>query len=255
MSKFFTIDVHNHILPESIPDFKSKFGHGGFIVMSPESDGMVMRHDDGSFFRAVEKNCYEVSERLEDMDRLGVDVQVLSTVPVLFSYWAKPNECQEMCRHLNDDIAKKVNDHPKKFLGLGTLPMIDVELSIKELQYIKSIGLSGVQIGSHVGPLNLDDPSFYPLFEEIEKLGLSLLVHPWDMMGSDTMNRYWLPWLVGMPAEGSRAISSMIFGGMFDKFPKLKVLFAHCGGSFFRHPRANRSRLSQSSRLVCDEYR
>ena len=110
--------------------------------------------------------------------------------------------------------------------------MIDVELSIKELQYIKSIGLSGVQIGSHVGPLNLDDPSFCPLFEEIEKLGLSLLVHPWDMMGSDTMNRYWLPWLVGMPAEGSRAISSMIFGGMFDKFPKLKVLFAHCGGSF-----------------------
>ena len=232
MSKIFTIDVHNHILPESIPDFKKQFGHGGFIVMSPEKEGMVMRHDDGTFFRAVEKNCYDIVHRLEDMDRLGVDVQVLSTVPVLFSYWAKPSECQAMCRHINDDIAKKVADHPKKFLGLGTLPMIDIELSIKELHYIKSSGLSGVQIGSHIGPVNLDDPILDPLYKEIEKLGLCVLVHPWDMMGSDTMERYWLPWLVGMPAEGSRAISSMIFGGIFDRFPKMKVMFAHCGGGF-----------------------
>ena len=232
MSKFFTIDVHNHILPEFIPDFKKQFGHGGFIMMSPEKNGMVMRHDDGRFFRSVEKNCYSVSHRLEDMDRLAVDVQVLSTVPVLFSYWAKPNECLSVCRHLNEDIAQKVQKYPKKFLGLGTLPMIDIDLSIKELESVKNLGLSGIQIGSHIGDINLDDPILFPLFEEIERLDLKLLVHPWDMMGSDTMSRYWLPWLVGMPAEGSRAISSMIFGGIFDKFPQLKVLFAHCGGSF-----------------------
>lgn len=232
MSKFFTIDVHNHILPEFIPDFKKQFGHGGFIVMSPEKDGMIMRHDDGTFFRAVEKNCYSISHRIEDMDRLGVNVQVLSTVPVLFSYWAKPNECQAMCRHLNNDLAEKINAHPKKFLGLGTLPLIDIDLAIEEVRYIKSIGLSGVQIGSHIGPINLDDSSLYSLYEELEKLNLSVLVHPWDMMGGDTMERYWLPWLVGMPAEGSRAISSMVFGGIFDRFPKMKVLFAHCGGSF-----------------------
>ena len=88
MQNIFTIDTHNHILPEKIPDFKKKFGHGGFIVMSPEKNGMSMRYDDGSFFRAVEKNCYSVSHRIEEMDQLGVDVQVLSTVPVLFSYWA-----------------------------------------------------------------------------------------------------------------------------------------------------------------------
>lgn len=94
------------------------------------------------------------------------------------------------------------------------------------------LGLAGVQIGSHVNDWNLDAPELFPIFEEAAKLGAAIFVHPWDMMGKDKMNKYWLPWLVGMPAETSLAICSMIFGGVFERLPTLKVCFAHGGGSF-----------------------
>ena len=231
-NSFFTVDVHNHILPERLPDFKKKFGYGGFVTLKNTNSGADMMMDDGSFFRAIEHNCLNTEVRLEQMKKLGIDVQVLSTIPVMFSYWAKPSDCDDVCSYLNEDLAKRMEAHPKNLLGIGSLPLMDTQLSIAQAKNIKSLGLSGIQIGSHVGEMNLDDEKLFPLYEELENLNLPVLVHPWDMMGADTMSKYWLPWLVGMPAEGSRAISSMIFGGVFDKFPKLRVMFAHAGGSF-----------------------
>lgn len=232
--KTLKIDIHNHILPKKLPDFKSKFGYGGFIQLHPRDDGHAdMIRDDGKFFRKVEPNCFDLSSRIEDMDKFNVDVQVLSTVPVMFSEWAKPNHTQEVNRFLNEDIAKSVSTNKKRFVGLGTVPLNDPELGIKELHYcINELDLKGVQLGSHYGELNLNDKSLFDFYAEAEKLEAALLIHPWDMMGKDTMPDYWLPWLVGMPAETTRAICNMIFGGIFEKFPRLKVCFAHGGGSF-----------------------
>ena len=116
-------------------------------------------------------------------------------------------------------------------MALGTLPLQDIEQSLFE---IESMGdrLIGYEIGSNINGMNLDNEYFYRIYSKCEEMGKILFVHPWDMMGQDQMSDYWLPWLVGMPAETSRAICSMIFGGIFDKFPKLKVVFAHGGGSF-----------------------
>jgi aminocarboxymuconate-semialdehyde decarboxylase len=97
---------------------------------------------------------------------------------------------------------------------------------------IKELKLAGVQIGTHVNGKNLDDPSIVAVFAEAERLGAAIFVHPWDMFGKDRMSKYWLPWLVGMPAETCLAICSMMFAGVFDRFPKLRVCFAHGGGSF-----------------------
>ena len=99
------------------------------------------------------------------------------------------------------------------------------------------LGLQGVQIGSHVGLAdggnwNLDAPELFGFFEAASELGAAILVHPWDMMGTDTMPKYWLPWLVGMPAEQSRAACSLVFGGVLERLPKLKICLAHGGGSF-----------------------
>jgi len=134
---------------------------------------------------------------------------------------------------LNDHIASVVKQYPKRFIGLGTLPMQDPDLAVKELRRcMQDLGLRGIQIGSHINSWNLNAPELFPIFEEAERLNAVIFVHPWDMMGKGEMDKYWLPWLVGMPAETSRAICSLIFGGVMERLPNLKFVFAHGGGSF-----------------------
>ncbi len=233
MGKLLTIDIHTHILPEHIPNWKEKFGYGGFVQLQHHKAccaNMIL--DDGKFFREIEDNCWSAEKRIKECDLHHVDVQVLSTVPIMFNYWTKPKDCLEVSLFLNDHIAGIVQRFPKRFIGLGTLPMQAPELAIKELERCKKIGLAGVQIGSHVNDWNLNDPNLFPIFQACAEFGMSVFVHPWDMMGQEKMQRYWLPWLVGMPAETSLAICSMIFGGVFERLPNLRVAFAHGGGSF-----------------------
>ena len=227
------IDVHTHILPKEIPDWKSKFGYGGFISLDHHRPCCArMLRDDGQFFREIDDNCWNPKKRIEDCDSAGVNVQVLSTVPVMFSYWAKPADGAEVAKYLNDEIAEIVSDFPLQFVGLGTVPMQDTALAIKELERCKRNGFAGVEIGTNVNQLNLGEPQFFDFFAACEELGMAVFVHPWDMMGQQDMQKYWLPWLVGMPAEVSRAICSLIFSGVLEKLPSLRVCFAHGGGAF-----------------------
>ena len=229
------IDIHTHILPPQIPRFRDMFNGGNFIELHgcDNKSCANMVWSDGTFFRKVEPNCFDPMVRLEDCKHAGVDVQVLSTVPVMFNYHTKPSEGEVIAKFLNDHIHSVVSENPKRFIGLGTLPLQSPDLAVKELERCRrELGLPGVQIGSHVNDWNLSDKNLMPVFEAAQSLNAAIFVHPWDMMGKDKMNRYWLPWLVGMPAETSLAICSMIFGGVFKKFPKLKVAFAHGGGAF-----------------------
>ena len=193
-------------------------------------------------FREITDNVWDPKRRIEECDRAGVSMQVLSTVPVMFSYWAKPADALDLSRRLNDHIAEIVRDHPKRFAGLATIPMQDPDLAATELERcIRELGLRGAQIGTHVDAnphsgridtLNLDNASLQPVWSAAEQLDAAIFVHPWDMLGKERMPKYWLPWLVGMPAETSLAICSMIFGGVFERFPNLRVAFAHGGGAF-----------------------
>jgi aminocarboxymuconate-semialdehyde decarboxylase len=228
------IDIHTHILPRDLPDLKGKYGYGGFIQIEHHKPcGARMMRDDGTFFREIESNCWDAETRLTECDEHAVTAQVLSTVPTMFSYWAKPEDGLDLSRFLNDQIAGTVAAHPGRYAGLATLPMQSPGLAIRELERsVKELGLAGAQIGSHVNDWNLSDPELFPVFEAAEALGAAIFVHPWDMMGQAKMSKYWLPWLVGMPAEVSLAICSMIFGGVLERLPRLRVAFAHGGGSF-----------------------
>lgn len=228
------VDIHTHILPRDLPSFKERYGYGGFIQLEHHKPCAArMIRDDGKFFREIEANCFDGDARLPEMDACDVGVQVISTVPVMFSYWAKPADGLDIARFLNDHIAEVVAKHPARFIGLGTLPLQDPALSVRELERcVRELGLAGVQIGSHVNDWNLSDPALFSVFEAAAELGACIFVHPWDMMGEAKMQKYWLPWLVGMPAEVSLAICSMIFGGVFERLPKLRVAFAHGGGAF-----------------------
>ncbi len=227
------IDLHTHILPERWPDWARRFGYGGFVRLDHHAPCRAKMFIDDRFFREIESNCWDPAARLADCDRDGVTVQVLSTVPVMFSYWAKPADGNDISRFLNDHLAGVAARHPARFTGLGTVPLQDPDLAIRELhRCVRDLGLPGVQIGSNINGLNLDDPSLFPFFREASDLGAAIFVHPWEMIGRERMPRYWLPWLVGMPAETALAICSVIFGGILDRLPNLRIAFAHGGGSF-----------------------
>jgi len=226
------IDIHTHIMPEHMPNWVQKFGYGDFIHLEHRNCKACMMKGD-KLFREVEANCYDSRLRIAEMDHAHVDIQVLSSIPVLFNYWAKAADGLETSRFFNDHIAETVASNPKRYIGLGTVPLQDVDLAIKEMERcVNELKLPGLEIGSNINGINLGDQRFFPFYKRAEQLGCALFVHPWEMMGEQQMLQYWLPWLVGMPAETSRAICSMIFSGVMANFPNLRIAFAHGGGSF-----------------------
>ncbi len=226
------IDTHAHILPRDWPNLAEKYGDDRFPVIV-HTDDRHRIYKDGKFFREIWANTWDPDLRVADYAKFGVQVQVISTVPVLFSYWAKASQALELHRHLNDHTAEICRSHPRHYAGIGTVPLQSPTLAIQELQRcVEQLGLAGVQIGSHVENWNLDAPELFPFFEAAADLGAAVLVHPWDMMGRETMPKYWLPWLVGMPAEQSRAACCLILGGVLERLPELRVCLAHGGGSF-----------------------
>ncbi|SEU38600.1 amidohydrolase family protein [Stigmatella erecta] len=228
------IDIHTHLLPAELPRFAERYGYGGFITLEHHQPCRArMMRDDGTFFREIESNCWDPARRLAECDAAGVSVQVLSTVPVMFSYWAKPEHGLDLSRFLNDHLASVVRTNSRRFAGLGTVPLQDVPRAIGELERcVRGLGLAGVQIGSHVNGTNLGDASLFPFFEAAAALGAAVFVHPWDMLGGARLEKYWLPWLVGMPAEVAIALSTLIFSGTLERLPTLRLAFAHGGGSF-----------------------
>lgn len=229
----FTIDVHTHIIPEFMPRWSEKFGYGGFIHLDHHKPCCARMMKDDKFFREIQDNCWSPETRMNECNHHGVNMQVLSTIPVMFSYQAKAADALEVSKFLNNHIAEIVSSYPDRFLGLGTIPMQDSKVAVKELERcIKELGMSGIQIGSNVNQKNLNEPEFHEIFAAAEALNAAIFVHPWEMMGQENIQKYWLPWLVGMPAETSRAICSILFGGILEKFQKLRLCFAHGGGSF-----------------------
>jgi aminocarboxymuconate-semialdehyde decarboxylase len=228
-----TIDLHTHILPRSWPDLDARYGYSGWVRLEHHGPGCARMMIGQRTFREVQDDLWDPGRRLADCDRNGVGVQVLSTVPVMFSYWAKPDDALDLARRLNDHIAEVVAQAPSRFVGLATIPLQDPERAARELERaVRELGLAGAQLGSHVNGRNLDAPELDAVFHTADALAAALFIHPWEMLGGERMERYWFPWLIGMPTETALAAASLAFSGRLDRWPRMRVGLAHGGGSW-----------------------
>ncbi len=227
------IDIHNHFFPRTWPDLAARYGTPNWprIKHTENGEADIMLGD--RFFRHIYAACWDPEVRLKEMDRDGIDVQVMSATPVLFAY-ERPAEHALDCARLFNDAALELCAAGKgRLKSLCQVPLQDIDASCKELSRCMRAGHLGVQIGNHVGEKNLDDPGIVTFLHHCAGEGAAVLVHPWDMLGQQRMPKYMMPWTVGMPAETQLGIVAMILGGAFDKLPaNLKICFAHGGGSF-----------------------
>jgi len=227
------IDIHNHFFPRTWPDLAARYGTPNWPWIKHTEAGKAEIMVGDRFFRQIYSACWDPEVRLNEMDRDGVETQVLSATPVLFAY-DRPAEHALDCARLFNDAALDLCAQGKgRLKSLCQVPLQDIDASCQELSRCIRAGHLGVQIGNHVGEKNLDDPGIVTFLHHCADQGAAVLVHPWDMLGSQRMPKYMMPWTVGMPAETQLGIVAMILGGAFDKLPKtLRICFAHGGGSF-----------------------
>jgi len=227
------IDIHNHFFPRTWPDLAARYGTPNWPWIKHTEAGKAEIMVGDRFFRQIYSACWDADVRLNEMARDEVEMQVLSATPVLFAY-ERPVEHALDCARLFNDAALELCAQGKgRLKSLCQVPLQDIDASCKELSRCMRAGHLGVQIGNHVGEKNLDDPGIVTFLHHCADEGAAVLVHPWDMLGPQRMPKYMMPWTVGMPAETQLGIVAMILGGAFDKLPpKLRICFAHGGGSF-----------------------
>ena len=227
------IDIHNHFFPQSWPDLAARFGTPDWPWIKHTGPGKADIMVGDKFFRNIGSACWDAEVRLREMDRDGIDLQIISATPVLFAY-DRPTAQAVECAHLFNDAALELCSHGKgRLRALCQVPLQDIDASCVELSRCIKAGHLGVQIGNHVGEKNLDDPGIQTFLNHCANEGAAVLVHPWDMLAPERMPKYMMPWTVGMPAETQLSIVALILSGALDRLPSnLRLCFAHGGGSF-----------------------
>ena len=173
----------------------------------------------------------QLDQRLSDMDAMGVDVQVVSPSPTQYCYWAEEDLAQQIVRIQNEAMAELCAREPKRLVGLGTVSLQHPLLACEQLRTaVRKLGLRGIQISTSVGVRELSDPCFHPVWRQLEELGVLVFIHPFGSSLGPRTNSYYLVNTIGQPLETTIALSHLIFGGVLDHFPGLKIVAAHGGG-------------------------
>jgi aminocarboxymuconate-semialdehyde decarboxylase len=230
------VDIHCHYLN---PEVAAKAAH-----LNPAA------HDPTTIFATDltrETNLKQMKERapkltgvdarLKDMDRMGVDIQAISPAPYQYYYFAEPGLGAELARDVNEGIAKLVAAHPDRFVGLGSVPLQNAELAVRELEYaVKVLGLRGVEINTNVNGLNLTDPQLglEKFFAKANELGTVVLMHPFGFTEGGRLTNHYFNNVIGNPLDTTIAVSHLIFVGVVARYPKIRFVASH-GGGYLAH--------------------
>jgi aminocarboxymuconate-semialdehyde decarboxylase len=173
----------------------------------------------------------DIALRLKHMDRMGVDIQAVSPAPNQLYYWTEPGMGQELARAVNEGIAKVVEGHPDRFVGLGTVPLQDPGLAVSELQFaMKTLGLKGVEINPNVNGKEISRSNLEKFFSAAESLGAVIFMHPIGFTQGERLMDHYFNNVIGNPLETTVATAHLIFDGVMERHPKLKIVLPHAGG-------------------------
>lgn len=227
------IDCHSHVLVEEAEEFvrrlKVRYPSGSGRDFQGEESREVNR----ARFPSWRVKLANIEEKLSDMDRLGIDVSVLSASPLTFHNWVEGEEGVRIARMQNEGMARMVRSHPGRFAALATLPMQEVPAALEELERaVGELGHRGAMVQTNFRGRDLDHPVFDPFFKKVVELDVPLFLHPHDVAGAERFQDYYLTNLIGNPLDTTIAVTRMIFGGVFERHPSLKVCLVHGGGQF-----------------------
>lgn len=224
------VDIHAHVMTPEAQEIAAP-------LFSPEKDpfigysGVTSDAYNRDHFAEIAPKLSLPEVRLRDMDAMGVDVQAISVAPPQYFYWAEPQVGSKLSGLINDRLHEIVQGHPDRFVGLGTLPLQDVDLALTELErVVDELDFHGLEICTNVNGVDFDDPRFVPFFEQVVERDLLLVVHPNGFTQGERLTDYYLINTVGMPMDSTVFIARMIFGGVLERFPTLKVCVMHGGG-------------------------
>lgn len=226
------VDVHTHAISPDLPDLASQsaYGHWPSVVRTGETTGDIYVGD--RHFRAIDDRCWSVPRRLTDMDKAGVDLQVISPIPITFRYGAPAAEAAVLARAQNDFFARLVAEEPERFRALGAVPFQDVRLAVAEMRRcVTELGFAGVEIGTHVAGTELADERLDPFFAAAQECGALVFVHPDEVLAAPRLAPFELSFGVGMPTETAIAGAGLLHGGAFDRWPNLRLCLAHGAGA------------------------
>jgi aminocarboxymuconate-semialdehyde decarboxylase len=226
------IDIHTHIVPENFPAYAGKGRDVPWPAMAPAH--ACHRHVmiSGKVYRTVADGAWSVPRRIEAMGAMRVAHQALSPMPELLSYWLPLEDAKALIRYLNEQIAGMVALAPDRFIGLGAVPLQDVDSAILELLYVRNtLHFSGVEIASHVNGVSIGDARFEPFFAAAEQMGAAVFVHALRPAGQERIVGAFSEQAVCFPGDIALAAASMITGGIAARHPALRIAFSHGGGA------------------------
>ena len=227
------IDIHTHILPPGWEDWAARYGVSGWPSCKLHDACNATIYLGEKEFRKIDERSFSPARRIADMDAERIGLQMISPVPVMLCYWGAPEATDAFARMQNDFIAGVVRAHRGRFVGAGTVALQDTRLAVRELERLKTMEFSAVEIGSHVNGRDFDDPALFDFFAAAQQLDMAVFVHPQGpSIGQERMGQYYLPFMVGYPADSALAAARLILGGVLERLPRLRLCFAHGGGSF-----------------------
>ena len=228
------IDIHAHFFPRVTQAEAAALdpAQAPWLVVDGDGEtGQIMKGDKP--FRPVYRALWDPALRLEEMDRHGLDVQIVCATPIMFGYACPAERAAPWAERMNDLALEHCAANPRRLKPLAQVPLQDLDLACREASRARACGHVGVQIGNHLGPRDMDDEHMVQFLTHCANHDIPVLAHPWDMMTDGRMKKWMLPWLVSMPAETQLGILSLILSGAFERIPRsLKLCFAHGGGSF-----------------------